>query len=252
MGPKNPSNPVASRRLELPMMNPGDLARTVDEHKGAYELLQWIASAYRKNSFSPLDVRHACDSEAESTARWLDLHFSTLPSRCRPADRERETLRRFANLLSSYLVTSFDFDQNPGTRRKPTCGGWCCVMCSYLVELVSLKPKQLTKQHKLCAERLKRDYVKQLALDSGSLATEATAEAVCQELREDVAMATYGRGLLRRAEGHVEGPALLALWRQFAWTRGGSPKKAFALEAAAILAAERRVLASLTPLSKSS
>ncbi len=62
-----------------------------------------------------------------------------------------------------------------------------------------------------------------------------------KELGEPIALGAYGRDLLRRVEGHSEGPAALALWRRFAWTATGAPRKDFTLSAEAILAAEARV-----------
>jgi hypothetical protein len=61
----------------------------------------------------------------------------------------------------------------------------------------------------------------------------------------DAALVTYGAQLLRRCEGYTTGPAVLALWRQFAWTPGGSPRRGFELRAEDILAAEGRLRGAL-------
>ena len=42
---------------------------------------------------------------------------------------------------------------------------------------------------------------------------------------------------MHRLEGMSEGPATLALWRTFAWTKEGSPKKDFQLSADLIMEA---------------
>ncbi len=58
-------------------------------------------------------------------------------------------------------------------------------------------------------------------------------------------MSAWAHELTQRLEGYVTGPAVLALWRMFAWTREGSPKKGFTLRAEDVLAAEdelRRLL----------
>jgi hypothetical protein len=65
--------------------------------------------------------------------------------------------------------------------------------------------------------------------------------AVCR----DAALATYGVELLRRCRGQAPGPSVLALWRQFAWKRSGSPIRDFELDATAILDAECRLRAAL-------
>jgi len=81
------------------------------------------------------------------------------------------------------------------------------------------------------------------ALEKGMSITEKEALRLAGEgaTSEDVALATYGSQLLARVEGRSSGPAVLALWREFAWNKSGSPKKHFKLEAEAIMDAETRL-----------
>jgi hypothetical protein len=58
-------------------------------------------------------------------------------------------------------------------------------------------------------------------------------------------MTAYAAALLRRLEGSTDGPEVLALWRRFAWTRSGSPRKDFVLTADAVLQAEADVDAAI-------
>ncbi len=64
-----------------------------------------------------------------------------------------------------------------------------------------------------------------------------------QELRECVCLVTYGYDLLDRMKGVANGPSVLALWRGFAWTAQGSPKKNFMLTADKIMNAQSVILA---------
>jgi hypothetical protein len=59
---------------------------------------------------------------------------------------------------------------------------------------------------------------------------------------EDASLVAYGYDLLRREKGIASGPAVLALWRGFAWNESGSPKHGFRLKAQSIVDAERRLV----------
>jgi hypothetical protein len=65
-------------------------------------------------------------------------------------------------------------------------------------------------------------------------------------LREPIGLVAYGDDLLRRLNGISHGVATLALWRRFAWTAQGSPRQGFQLTAAAIVDAERALVAALS------
>lgn len=56
--------------------------------------------------------------------------------------------------------------------------------------------------------------------------------------RERAALHAYGHDLVARVDGFGDGPAALALWRRFAWSPSGSPRKGLVLTAEVILAAE--------------
>lgn len=55
----------------------------------------------------------------------------------------------------------------------------------------------------------------------------------------------YARELLLRLAGDPGDPAILALWREFAWTKTGAPKKGFRLDAQDILDAQEALRAIL-------
>jgi hypothetical protein len=83
-------------------------------------------------------------------------------------------------------------------------------------------------------------FLRAVSVEAGAtLSDENVAEMLADpRLRESLAMATYGRQLMLRAKGKNEGRAVLALWREFAWTKGGTPKRGYVLDADKILTAE--------------
>ena len=66
------------------------------------------------------------------------------------------------------------------------------------------------------------------------------------ELDRDAALAAYTNELLNRSRGVRSSPAVLALWREIAWTKHGSPNHKFRLRAQDIMKAERRLLTAVT------
>ena len=60
------------------------------------------------------------------------------------------------------------------------------------------------------------------------------------------ALATYGKELVSRCRGGgSSGTAVLALWREFAWTSQGSPNPRFKLRATDILTSEQALVRAL-------
>lgn len=59
---------------------------------------------------------------------------------------------------------------------------------------------------------------------------------------ENASLLAYGFDLFRRTRGIANGPAVLALWRGFAWNRLGSPKPEFQLTATLIINAEAEII----------
>ena len=86
---------------------------------------------------------------------------------------------------------------------------------------------------------MKRKFLLQLATSHGISVSDETLDEMLQdpELREPIGLCTYAADLLQRLEGRAVGAASLALWRTFAWTTKGSPKKDFVLTADEIVAA---------------
>jgi hypothetical protein len=137
-------------------------------------------------------------------------------------------LTRFANVFSSYLETSFDLIETPGTRLKTSCGCYCSY-CAIAARAPHLQPKRLASADKSRAKQLELAAVMELAAALGSDATRDGCAALLENrrLREHAAFLAYAEQLLRRCDGVYTGPWVLALWRTFAWKAEGSPKRGF-------------------------
>jgi hypothetical protein len=44
---------------------------------------------------------------------WIEEHYLNIPDNTRPSQKD---IKRFSNIFSSYLVTSFDLVEDPGKR----------------------------------------------------------------------------------------------------------------------------------------
>ncbi len=220
-----------------------EITSAVEIQRRSYRLLRWVGDAIERG-FIRLERAHKYSDEADAAAEWLSEHYANLPADCRPAKRTGEQFARFANHFASYLLTSFDLVDRPGVRLESQCG---CFICGRLVAAPHLRAKKIRSRDKQRAERLKVDCLEELALENTvSLSPERAAALLHDpESRRELALATYGKELLRRCSGHSAGPAVLALWRQFAWKPTGSPIPNFELEASAILAAERHLIEAL-------
>jgi hypothetical protein len=227
------------------MFDEKDLKAAVEIQRRSYRLLRWVEGAIQ-SGFIRLDRAHQYSSEADAAEAWVSEHFANLPPDCRPTDRTGQQFRRFATFFASYLLTSFDFDEKPGVRRVSSCGCYCPI-CTHLTAAPHLKPKKVRPRDKQRAEQLKRAYLEELAMENNVPFSAELESAVLNNsaLRRDFALATYGKELLRRCNGQSSGPAVLALWRQFAWKPTGSADPKFELTASAILEAEQQVVSSI-------
>jgi hypothetical protein len=215
------------------------LISAVEVQKRSYNLLRWVSDAIPRG-FIRLERAHEYSTDADAAVAWISEHFENLPPHCRPTNRTEQELRRFANFFASYLLTSFELQDDPGTQLVSECGCYCPI-CTYIAAAPHLQAKKLRRSDKRRAENLKLAYLEDLTREVGiNLARDDACEILGhQTASRNAALATYGRELIRRCNGLSEGPAVLALWRQFAWKATGSPIPGFELQAPAILDAER-------------
>ena len=228
------------------MLDAAELEDAVDLQQRSYELLLWVGRAIERG-FIAVDKAHKYSSGRASAYEWLERHYFSMPDSCRPSARSGEALERYANVFSSYLLTSFEIDSSPGYKGESPYG--CrCEFCSRLVRASHLRTKRVTRRDKKRAQELKNAYVAELAREHGhSAAPERIGRVLSDErLSHEAALATYGKELLSRCRGGgSSGTPVLALWREFAWTAQGSPNPRFRLRAADILKAEQDLLRAL-------
>ncbi|MBA3700262.1 MAG: hypothetical protein H0W78_15565 [Planctomycetes bacterium] len=222
---------LSTERLEL----------ALDIHGRSYRLLKWVSDAIGKG-FIPVTRAHEYANETVATRDWIEGNFDSLPPAIRPA---REQLVTFPNFFSTYLMSSFDFTASPGMRAESKNSSFC-TCCSRLVNAPHLRAKTLNKCDKRRAEDLMALRARALATEHGIALEESRAtELVAGDLRRDLAYSTYGHWLVQRLDGHSDGPAILALWRNFAWKKTGSPIPDFTLSLQDFIDAETRILAAL-------
>lgn len=227
------------------MFDRAAIERAVDLQRRSYELLKWMGEAVRRG-FIRFDSAHACATLPEAAQVWIERHYRDLPRAAQPAP---DDLGPFSNLFATYLESSFDLLRDPGKQLYSPDNHCFCPWCSWMVDAPNLRTKKLTNRDRKRARKLEASFLRATAIEMEvALSVERCDELLdSDDLRESIAMATYGRDLLRRLEGSSEGPASLVVWRRFAWTRLGSPRKGFQLSADAILAAEAAVRAAIVP-----
>jgi hypothetical protein len=220
------------------LLKPEIVERALDLQNRSYHLLRWVAD---RIDHGTLEFKHAHEWATLPSAAhgWIEASYSTLPSHVQP---ERGDLRAFANLFASYLETSFEMVEAPGKQKYSRDAHCFCPMCSWLIDAPRLRTKKLTKADKARARKLEVSAIARVALahDMPSIDAEALMER--EGIAEAAALVAYALDLESRMNDSGVGPAGLALWRAFAWTRQGSPKKDFVLTPALILDAEKQIV----------
>jgi len=200
-----------------------ELRAALELQRRTYALLLWLNGGVAAG-FITLSSAHRYTTLPDAAREWIVRHYLDLPLNTRPA---REDVERFANLFATYLQTSFELDANPGSRRySPHCHCYC-PWCSWLVELPHLKPKKPTGVDRRKADALVTDALQALAAEDAVSLSNSEARKIAHDpaFREDLARIAWAQALMRRLAGQSDGPAVLVLWRIFAWTRSGSPIK---------------------------
>ena len=220
-------------------LNREDIRRAIDMQEHSYLLLKWMAKAVEEG-FIGLKTAHGYSSLPEAAKAWILRHYLNIPSEARVA---QEDLSDFCAFFSTYLENSFDLVPDAGYQLYSPDAHCYCPMCSWLVSAPNLKTKKLTPADKRQALSIKADTIRDVAAEHRVTMTDKDIDAMMNDprLREAVSLVAYGKDLVRRVKGIATGPAILALWRGFAWTETGSPKKKFRLKAEIILSAEKQL-----------
>jgi hypothetical protein len=224
------------------MLSSDRLTLAIDIHSQSYKLLRWVADAVGKG-FIPATRAHQYANTCDAAFDWIDEHYMNFPAAMRP---DRRSLREFANFFGTYVTSSFDVIEQPGTRRVSECGCYC-PLCVHIVNAPNLQPKKLAKRDKDRAIYLMANRVTALACEEGIEAQlqHVTAVVHGDETRRPSAYSTYGYWLIRRLEGDTDGKSILALWREIAWNRAGSPIKEFKLRYKDFIDAEESLVHAL-------
>jgi len=213
-----------------------EVEKAVRLQAGGYQLLQWLEKAMKEGFIIPEAAGTYAASE-DAAYSWLDRHYLNLPKNARP---ERSELRAFSNFFSTYLDSTFDLDAIPGKRLYSPDNHCFCPFCTWMLQKPHLQPKKVGSGDKKVAERMKTTFLRRLAETHRISVTDETLDDMLQDpnLREPIGLCTYAADLLQRLQGWAVGAASLALWRSFAWTPQGSPKKDFVLTADEIMIAQ--------------
>ena len=232
------------------MLPTEDLRLALDIHLRSYKLLRWLGRVVDAGEIPiprVVSSRHEDDVTA-ATLDWIEPFHVSFPSEMRPAP---DKLREFAAFFGTYLTSSFDVTNDPGVVLRNQYGGTCfCPICARLVNGSHLKAKKLTASDKKRALSLMVDRLAELAHEHDVKLTTSDAEALIAnpECRIAAAYSTYGYWLIQRTKGVTDGPSILALWRHFAWTEAGSPRKDFKLQYDDIRESEDLLLTSMREL----
>ena len=226
-------------KSQTTMIDSKQLEHALSIQNRCYKLLLWLGDAVREG-FVPVVKAHAVTDVGHAAKMWVETHFFNLPADCRPLADEMEP---FSNFFGTYLETSFDIISNPGTRYESTCG--CdCGFCLRIVRPQQIRPKSLAREDKERAQRLRIRRLEMLAREEGLPSYELRIRESLghEEWRHQASFSAYGAALLDRIKGISDGPAVLALWRDFAWTRAGAPNRTFRLKTKHITDSEKALL----------
>ena len=181
--------------------------------------------------------------EAEAAEDWIREHYFNFPPACRP---EQDRITAFSRFFVTYLTTSFDLVEQPTVHGASPCGCWCR-LCMYLVSASHLKTKKLLRRDKERARKLKVATLQQLSFKHNLHLDHRQAEQVIDSPQSAMhaSLLAYAQQLLERTHGRSQGPAVLALWREIAWTQT-APKKDFELKAEDVLKAEESLVRAIT------
>ena len=226
------------------MFQAATIERAVGLQRQSYRLLRWMSDAVNRG-FLSFTAAHRFATLPEAFSAWVKEHRAGLPPDARPSE---DDLPAFSHLFATYLVGSFDLVEEPGERLASWEHHCFCPLCSWLVDMPRLRPKQVTRYAKRRAKDLEAIAIRQLARELEVSLTNARVDAIIAdpELRDARALVAYAHDLLRRMQGIAEATVSLALWRRFAWHPEGSPKQGFELTASAILEGERALIVAMT------
>jgi len=222
------------------MLPADDLAFAIEIQQKSYRLLRWVADAVDTGIVAAQTVSHHSDGP-EAAIDWVRRYHGTFPREIQVESADRDAL---ASFFWTYVVSSFDVDVEAGTRGAAGTHGCTCDLCVRLVDAGHLRTKKLRAYDKRRALDLMVRRGAALASEHDHSIDDEIARSYLDDagLRRAMGYSAYGETLLERLGGTVEGPVVLALWREIAWSRQGSPLKDFTLDVGDFVTAERLIL----------
>lgn len=219
-----------------------NLDKLITLQQKAYKLLRFLDKAMNEGFISPKGA-HDFMSMNKVAESWIKQHIKNFPQDARPDVNNEQELEVFCNLFSTFLDISFEIDEDPGKKLYSEGAHCFCYMCSYLVNVSHLKTKKISKADKNRAKKMKYDAIVQLSLNKGFEVNHVSIDQLLEskDFRQDVAMIAYVQQLIDRAKGVSNGPAVLSLYRDFAWESSG-PKKNFTFNSKHVLQAINNVV----------
>ncbi|MGO4774896.1 hypothetical protein [Lysobacter sp. TAB13] len=219
------------------MLQEADIEFAVDLQARSYALLKWTADAIQRG-FIGFDAAHAYARDPQSAATWIQRHYADLPREGRPP---LEHLDTFCRLFVSQLDDTQRLVREPGQRLYSQDGHCFCEMCSGYINNPSLRARTLNPGDLRRADRTMRHCLDELALDCDRLLEQHQVDTLMRDaaFRETLALYAYIEILLQRLRGGGAPTGVpLALWRRFAWTAQGAPKRKYRLNTEAVLVAQ--------------
>ncbi|MFC1759785.1 hypothetical protein ACFL2H_13630 [Planctomycetota bacterium] len=235
---------VISLNKRTPNFDYRRLTKAIATRDHSYKLLMWISDAIDKSLILPSQASHHSGGPDAAT-EWLRSNYYNIPEDLRPTQSE---IDEFAAFFSTYLTSSFDVVEKPGTKGEGPTPSWCrCELCMRIVNAPHLQTKKLCANDKRRADFLMSECVGKLAKENQlDIDDKQTTQLVTgKTTRRHAAYIAYGHWLVRRLSGESDGPAVLALWRIVAWDPRGGMRRGFTLQLNDFKVAEKELLAAI-------
>jgi hypothetical protein len=220
------------------MFDVKEIKEAISISNQTYNLIIWLNKALEEGFIEFNSVKEITETTVIAK-NWLENHIENIPMNAKPTNNNSDTWDKYLNMFCSYFQTSFDIVQEPGKRYIP-----------HLLRERNksyktnpyIKPKSISSSNKNNTQQLKLDYLTNLTKHEKIAINFETIKLIEKNIDHKLAIATYGATLIERQKGKIHSSTILALWREFAWEKSGSPKSDYFLEAEEIIASEQLLL----------
>lgn len=219
------------------MFKKEEVIKAVEIQNLGYRFLKYISQKIDDGEFT-FSKSHEDESSADVVFDWLNTYYDYLPESILP---KRNEVREFSNYFASMLTTSFQINEQP-ERAYSSWSCYCdiCMQFSNLTHLKSIAPKQSDRN---TAKQKRRVFLEEFIQYHRSELIDSEIDKLSENesLIKDIAMLTYTKALFGRIKHSKGGVYMLALWREFAWQKGGGPIQDFNFSATEIFNAINRL-----------